>query len=227
MAYNIRYASAGFLMDNPPPVELVRMVSRHIGETENNMEMKDAADAGRIWEEFSGRIRSHLMRKLRNRGDADDLMQEIFMKIHAHLPHLRENKKLSSWIYRIAENTLNDYYRSGRGRETEYDENKTVRGGPDEEDPLEGIEGCIEAFIARLPDKYREPLVMSDVEGRSQKEIAEKMEISYSGLKSRVQRGREMIKEMFVECCKLSLGQDGKLRGEVGKMDDCTMCGRN
>jgi RNA polymerase sigma-70 factor (ECF subfamily) len=207
-------------------VELVRTVSRQIGETENNMEMKDAADAGRIWEEFSGRIRSHLLRKLRNKGDVDDLMQEIFMKIHTHLPHLRENKKLSSWIYRIAENTLNDYYRSGRGRETEYDENKTVRGGPDEEDPLEGIEGCIEAFIARLPDKYREPLVMSDVEGKSQKEIAEKLEISYSGLKSRVQRGREMIKEMFVECCRLSLGKDGKLRGKVGKMDDCTLCGR-
>lgn len=189
--------------------------------------MERNTESALIWEEFSGRVRSHLLRKMRDRGDVDDLMQEIFMKIHAHLPHLREREKLSSWIYRIAENTLNDYYRKGPIRETEYDENKTVRGGPDEENPLEGIEGCIEAFIARLPDKYREPLVMSDVEGISQKDIAEKMEISYSGLKSRVQRGREMIKEMFVECCRLSIGQDGKLKGEVGDMDDCTMCGRN
>ena len=202
------------------------MVSRQIGETENNMETKSPADAGRVWEEFSGRVRSHLLKKIRDKGDVDDLMQEIFMKIHAHLPHLREREKLSSWIYRIAENTLNDYYRKDRGRETEYDENRAARGDQNEEDPLEGIEGCIEAFIARLPDKYREPLVMSDIEGMSQKDIAEKMEISYSGLKSRVQRGREMIKEMFVECCRLSIGEDGKLTGEVGDMDDCTLCGR-
>lgn len=203
------------------------MVSMQTGETENNMEMKNAADAGQIWEEFSGRVRSHLLRKMRNKDDVDDLLQEIFIKIHSHLPHLRESEKLSSWIYRIAENTLNDYYRKKRSGDKEYDDNKTVPGSLLEENPLEGIQGCIEAFIARLPEKYREPLVMSDVEGISQKEIAEKMDISYSGLKSRVQRGREMIKEMFVECCKLSVGKDGILNGDLEWMDDCTLCGRN
>lgn len=201
------------------------MVTIYIGETENNMELKDTSDTGQIWEEFSGRVRSHLLRKMRNKGDVDDLMQDIFIKIHSHLPHLRKREKLSSWIYRIAENTLNDYYRKNPGRETGYDDNKTAQGNADEEDPLSGIEGCLEAFIERLPEKYRDPLVMSDVEGKSQKEIAEEMDISYSGLKSRVQRGREMIKDMFVECCRLSVGKDGKLTGEIGDMDDCTLCG--
>lgn len=68
---------------------------------------------------------------------------------------------------------------------------------------------------------------MSDVEGLKQKEIAESMDISYSGLKSRVQRGREMIKDMFIEYCRLSVGRDGGLTGEVGNMDDCTLCGPN
>lgn len=226
MEYNMRYASVGRNIYNPIPVELVRVVSKQIGETENYMDTNSAADAGQIWEEFSGRVRSHLLKKIRNKGDVDDLMQDIFMKIHAHLPHLRERDKLSSWIYRIAGNTLNDYYRKGPGRETEFDENKTADGNADGDDPLSGIEGCLEAFIARLPEKYREPLVMSDVEGKSQKEIAEEMDISYSGLKSRVQRGREMIKDMFIECCKLSVGKDGKLKGELGNMDDCTLCGR-
>ena len=116
--------------------------------------MDNTQESARIWEEFSGRIRSHLLRKIRKKGDVDDLMQEIFMKIHAHLPHLRESGKLSSWIYRIAENTLNDYYRMDRGRDVEYDENKAVPGGSNEENPLEGIEGCFRAFIARLPEKY-------------------------------------------------------------------------
>ena len=206
------------------PVDLSRMVSIYIGDTEKNMQMINPGDTEQIWEEFSGRVRSHLLRKMRNKGDVDDLMQDIFMKIHSHLPHLRKRDKLSSWIYRIVENTLVDYYRRNPGRETEYDENKNVEGMTDGEDPLSGIEGCLEAFIARLPEKYREPLVMSDVEGKSQKEIAEEMDISYSGLKSRVQRGREMIKDMFVECCKLSVGKDGKLTGELGDMENCTLC---
>ncbi|KAB2834499.1 MAG: RNA polymerase sigma factor SigZ [Candidatus Dadabacteria bacterium] len=189
--------------------------------------MDNTHESARIWEEFSGRVRSHLLKKLRNKGDADDLLQEIFMKIHAHLPHLRERKKLSSWLYRITENTLNDYYRKRPGRETEFDENRPANGNADGDDPLRGIEGCLEAFIGRLPEKYREPLVMSDVDGKSQKEIAEEMGISYSGLKSRVQRGREMIKDMFIECCKLSVGTDGKLKGDLGNMDSCTLCGRD
>lgn len=157
----------------------------------------------------------------------DDLMQVIFIKIHSHVGHLRESGKLSSLIYRIAENTLNDYYRNGRSGDVTYEEDEPARGGPNEENPLKGIEGCIEAFIERLPEKYRDPLVMSDLEGMKQKEIAENMNISYSGLMSRAQRGREMTKDMFVECCKLSVGIDGRLMGEVGEMDDCTLCGRN
>ena len=191
------------------------------------MEAASSGETEQIWREFSERVSSHLLRKIRNKGDVDDLMQDIFTKIHTHLPHLRERQKLSSWIYRIADNTLVDYYRKSPGRETEFDENKNVQEMTEGEDPLSGIEGCLEAFIARLPIKYRVPLVMSDVEGKSQKDIAEELNMSCSGIKSRVQRGREMIKDMFVECCKLSVGKDGKLTGEIGDMDDCTLCGGN
>jgi RNA polymerase sigma-70 factor (ECF subfamily) len=188
--------------------------------------MDNARESAQIWEEFSGRIRSHLLKKLRRKDEVDDLMQEIFIKIHAHLPHLRESRKLSSWIYRIAENTLNDYYRKKRLPDKEFDEETTVPETDADENPLSGIEKCLGVFINRLPEKYRKPLVMSDVEGKSQKEIARKMDISYSGLKSRVQRGREMIKEMFIECCKLSVRKDGKLNRDFGWMDNCTLCGK-
>ena len=192
-----------------------------------DIQMQTNRGSEQIWAEFSGRIRSHLLRKIRNKGDVDDLMQEIFVKIHSHLGHLRESGKLSSWIYRIAENTLNDYYRKGRSGDVVYDEEKLAQADSDGDHVLSGIESCLEAFIGRLPEKYREPLVMSGVDGIKQKEIAERMNISYSGLKSRVQRGRKMIMDMFIECCKLSVGSDGRLTGEMGEMDDCTLCGKN
>lgn len=59
-------------------------------------------------------------------------------------------------------------------------------------------------IISTLPDKYREALMLSDIKGVSQKEIAEQLNISYSGAKSRVQRGREMLKATYEKCCDIS-----------------------
>jgi len=189
------------------------------------MEARNIEDTDLIWEEFSGRIKAHLLRKLRRKDDADDLLQEIFIKIHKHIGHLRERAKLSSWIYRIVENTLNDYYRKNGLPETELDEGKEYAGNREQENTMDGITKCLGVFIDRLPEKYREPLVLSDVEGMKQKDIAEKMHLSYSGLKSRVQRGREMIREMFVECCRLSVKKDGTFNRDPEWMEDCTLCG--
>ena len=190
------------------------------------MEGINIKDTDEIWEEFSGRIRTHLRKKLRRKDDADDLMQEIFIKIHTHLGCLKDGKKLSSWIYTIVENTLNDYYRKSR-YDSEFDEAENYSQGSNEENTLSGITKCLGAFIDRLPPEYREPLVLSDVEGLKQKEIARQMNLSYSGLKSRVQRGRRMIKDMFIECCRLSVDQKGVIGKEYQGMDNCTLCGGN
>lgn len=189
----------------------------------NNKERKEIA---LIWEEFSGRVRAHLLKKLRRKEDADDLMQEIFIKIHMHLGCLRDRKKLSSWIYTIVENTLKDYYRKSR-IDTEYDEGKAYSEDSKEENPLAGITACLGVFIDKLPPKYRDPLVLSDVEGIKQKDIAKRMNLSYSGLKSRIQRGREMIKDMFLECCNLSIDSKGVINSEFQGMENCTLCGRD
>jgi RNA polymerase sigma-70 factor (ECF subfamily) len=79
-------------------------------------------------------------------------------------------------------------------------------------------------WIYSLPRKYREPLVLSEIEGVKQKDIAKRMGLSYSGLKSRVQRGREMIKDMFIECCGLPYSEDGKLIGDCIDHENCKIC---
>ncbi len=188
--------------------------------------IKNSLETDHIWEEFSGRVRAHLLKKLRRKDDVDDLMQEIFIKIHTHLGCLKDRKKLASWIYTIVENTLNDHYRKSR-IDTEFDEGKDYTADSNEENPLAGITGCLSVFIDRLPPKYKEPFVLSDVEGMKQKDIAKRMNLSYSGLKSRVQRGREMIKDMFLECCKLSIDNKGIINEEFQGMDNCTLCGRD
>jgi len=174
-----------------------------------------------VWNEFSGQIRGYLLKKVKVEDDADDLLQEIFIKIHSSLAQLQDEKKLAPWIYQIVRNSLTDYYRKKNLETSEFDEESTVSnsGEPSEDIYSACVSGCLRVFIDRLPDKYKEPLVLSDIRGLKQKDIAAEMNLSYSGLKSRVQRGREMIKDMFVDCACISESGTKNLRHE-----SCQIC---
>jgi len=173
------------------------------------MEYKHNVD--NIWTEFSGQIRGYLLGKVKQKDDADDLLQEIFIKIHGSLGQLQDENKLAPWIYQIVRNSLTDYYRKKSPETSEFDEESTVSFDSETPDDIYSacVSGCLRVFIDRLPEKYREPLALSDIKGLKQKDIAEQMNISYSGLKSRVQRGREMIKEMFMDCACMSQDKHG------------------
>lgn len=186
--------------------------------------MLEENETAAIWREFSRQVRRHLLGKVRNESDADDLLQEIFVKIHRHAGSLRDRDKLAPWIRRIVSNTVSDYYRKSRAAEVELDEEKTALEEPGDDSHACAVK-CLKVFVSRLPDKYREALLLADVEGERQKEIAQRMGISYSGFKSRVQRGRAMIKEMFLGCCVDSLDTDGNLNPGFNAKDNCPICG--
>lgn len=168
--------------------------------------MREIVDTHSVWNEFSGQIRGYLLGKVKHRDDADDLLQEIFIKIHNNIGTLQDENKLAPWIHQIVRNTLTDYYRKRRLETTEFNEENSAVNEAEVPDDIytQCVNGCLKVFIDRLPDKYREPLVLSDIDELKQKDIANQMNLSYSGLKSRVQRGREMIKDMFVECACIS-----------------------
>jgi RNA polymerase sigma-70 factor (ECF subfamily) len=183
------------------------------------MEYKHNVD--NIWTEFSGQIRGCLLGKVKQKDDADDLLQEIFIKIHGSLGQLQDENKLAPWIYQIVRNSLTDYYRKKSPETSEFNEESTVSFDSETPDDIYSacVSGCLRVFIDRLPEKYREPLVLSDIKGLKQKDIAEQMNLSYSGLKSRVQRGRDMIKEMFMDCACMSQDKHGNSGHE-----NCVIC---
>ena len=164
------------------------------------------------------------MGKVRNEADADDLLQEIFVKIHRHAGGLRDKDKLAPWIRRIVSNTVADYYRKGSDASVELDEEKTAPLDTGDDDALACAVKCLKVFVSRLPEKYRDALLLADVEGGRQKEIALEMGMSYSGFNSRAQRGRAMIKDMFIGCCVDSLDADGNLNPRFNPRDDCPIC---
>lgn len=183
--------------------------------------MKHVDNVDRVWNEFSGQIRGYLLKKVRVEDDADDLLQEIFIKIHSNLDKLQDEQKLAPWIYQIVRNSLTDYYRKKRLETSELNEENTASLEIETTDDIYSacVSGCLKVFIDRLPEKYKEPLVLSDIMEIKQKDIAEQMDLSYSGLKSRVQRGREMIKEMFLDCACISQDSNGN-----SGHDNCEIC---
>ena len=82
---------------------------------------------------------------------------------------------------------------------------------------------CVRPMIERLPEPYREALLLSEMEGMTQSAVAERLGISTSGAKSRVQRGREQLKAMILQCCHVDLDRRGNVL-EYRQREDCRCC---
>jgi RNA polymerase sigma-70 factor (ECF subfamily) len=86
------------------------------------------------------------------------------------------------------------------------------------------IAGCILPMIESLPDHYREILMLSEIEGLSHKEVAIQKGLSLPGVKSRVRRGRAMIKKLLMDCCRFEFDHRGNVTDYESKREPCDGC---
>jgi RNA polymerase sigma-70 factor (ECF subfamily) len=129
----------------------------------------------------------------------EDILQDVFLKVHLHLETIQNVEKIESWVFQITRNCIIDFYRKPVGSAFEkeipvYDE----YGG---EDTSENLAPYIQEILDSLPEKYHEAIVLTDFQGKNQKELADYLGISLSGAKSRVQRARQKIKDIMLACC--------------------------
>ena len=178
-----------------------------------------------LWQEYSDRLRQFLLSRVKNRADVDDLLQEILIKTYRHLDTVKEPEKFLSWLFQIARNTLIDYYRKSGVETSRQDFVKGAMVTNEEPEQYEQVRreltNCIYPFLDRLPPKYREAIEAVDLQGESQKELAKKLGLSYSAVKSRVQRGRSMLKAKFEECCRYQLDVRGNIIDFAAKLNGC------
>lgn len=167
-------------------------------------------DAVAIWTEYHEPVKRFVMTRIRERADVDDIVQNVFMKVHIHISDLKDEEKRGSWIFQIARNSIVDHYRKTRSGE-ELPEQLSVVDEYAEIDYDQEVIACFQSVLPCLPDKYREALELTEYRGMSQKELSEHLGISYSGAKSRVQRGREMMKELLTGCCHIESDAYGNI----------------
>lgn len=172
-----------------------------------------------IWKNFHSKLRQFILMRVNNKDDADDILQEVFIRIYKRIDTLKEEQKLSSWIFQITRNVIIDYYRSQKESKEFNDE--IISGKIDEEDPISKLTVGLSEFIEHLPPNYKEAIQLTEIEGIKQRELAEKLGISITGAKSRVQRGRERLKEMLLDCCNFEFDSAGKMSDFSKKINCC------
>lgn len=185
------------------------------------------------WQELHGNLRAFIGRRVRNQADVDDLVQRVLLQIVKGLGSLRDAERLHAWVYRTARNVIVDHYRSSTARrEASGDaEDLAAADAPDvssddESIALHELATCLTPMLRQLQPTYREAVTLTDLEGITQAEAAERVGVSLSGMKSRVQRGRRQLKAVLEACCRVDLDHRGSIVGyEPREPDSCTRCG--
>jgi len=176
-----------------------------------------------IWTDLSSDLRRFIFRRVSDDHVADDLLQETFVRIHRNIGTLREADRLAAWVYQIARNVILDHHRKASKAAVALGDFEPAETRDDP--PSRCRDGAwLNEMIRSLPDGYHDAVQLSEIEGLTQTDVADRLGLSLSGAKSRIQRGRSLLKDELEKCCRFEF--DGR-----GQMMDCdpnpgnTACG--
>ena len=170
-----------------------------------------------LWLDFGTALLGYLRRRVGDPHLAEDLLQETFLRVHDGLPRLRSQDRVAPWLYRIASNVVVDHQRRRR--------DASLTTEPADEAPPDNVNaevaGWLGAMVDALPGTYREAVRLAELEGLPQRAVAERLGLSLSGAKSRVQRGRERLKGLVLGCCRLELDRRGNVLDYAVRASPC------
>ncbi len=189
-----------------------------------------AAVSGAIAQTFGDELSVFLRRRVGDPATAEDLLQEVFLRVHGRAHQLRDEERVAGWVFRIARNVVADHYRRGDGRDArrtlgdveldpvdrargELELGRSPRADPESHEVAAGnarLAQWLGAVVDELPEHYRDAIRLVELEGVSQREAAERLGLSRSGLKSRVQRGRALLRRALERCCHVELDRRGR-----------------
>lgn len=177
-------------------------------------------DTGQVWERFRRDLFEFIRRRVRDDAVAEDVLQDAFERIHRGIDRLSDEKRVAAWVHAIVRNLIADHYRSERPTE-ELAELAEEASDDNRDNRLIGR--CLLSMIDELPEGYRVPVRLVEVEGLPQVELASRLGLSPSGAKSRVQRGRAMLRRALASCCRVEFDRRGNVLDYESKRD-CGSC---
>ena len=166
-----------------------------------------------VWNAWRNNLYAFIFKRVKDPFIAEDILQEVFLKIHLHLQQLQSIRKLEAWVFQIARNQLKDHFKRQQ-KELKLFDSPQKNIDNYQEDEREWL-CCFDPFVESLPEKYKIVIRLIHQQGKKQREVAKLLDISLANVKSRVYRAKEMLKERFIQCCKFTLNDEGKLVGEL------------
>jgi len=172
-----------------------------------------------IYLDFDAKLRRFIRGRVSDAATAEDILQDVYLRIHTHSDDLRHSDRLESWVYQITRNAITDFYRRAR---PQADLPEFLPAPAAEEDgAMQVLAQSIQGMLDCLPEPYRQALILTDIQGMPQVELAAQLGLSVSGAKSRVQRARLKLKEAFLDCCHFEFDRRGMV---IDYHPKCAQC---
>ena len=184
------------------------------------------------WAHFVDGLRAFIARRVPAQ-DAEDVAQDALLRIHRSAASLRDPQRVQGWVYSVARHAIADYYRAHRRVEVadalELESMADPNAGVAEKlatfsgdhSAHEEVLTWLRPTAEGLPEAYREALLLADFEGLTQRQVAERLDLSLPGAKSRVQRARRMLAAELERCCSVEIGADGRVEDFKRNACDC------
>src|SRR5437763_7407481 len=105
----------------------------------------------KVWYEFNAQLKFFILKRIPDEQSAEDILQDVFLKIHTHIDTLRNEQKLQGWIYQVTRNAIHDYYRSYNAT-SQLPETLDVAEDLPDENLVAELAPCIKEMVASLPN---------------------------------------------------------------------------
>lgn len=165
-----------------------------------------------IHNQFGAKLHDIICKKVRHEDHCHDIMQEVYLKILLNVDKIEQADNTAGYLVKLTNNVVIDHYRKSKQTpQSDLPDALATDEAVQKDQSLQLADCCLRPMIESLPDIYRDALVMTELEGMKHKDYAEKVGISLSNAKVRVQRAKEKLKEVIMQCCSYDFDKYGNI----------------
>lgn len=193
------------------------------------MSTPDKPESATDWKTLDAAVRRYVRSQVADAALVDDLTQDVLVKLHRHLGRLRDKEKLAGFVRRTARSVVVDHFRRHRPASPVSDElpGELFAVEPSEPDPAHVLSRWVASRVEHLPDRYREVLRRTELEGQTLRQVADALGVPYSTIKSRVQRGRALLHADLLACCAVEVDARGRVTTFDPRPSGCACASRS
>lgn len=164
-----------------------------------------------IWIDLYNELKKFILSKIREEAIAQDILQDVFVKVYLNIHQLKDSSKLTAWVYQITRNEIADYLQQPRFLPTQIELTDEIENEP----VYQALSNCVNGKIDKLAEQDKKVILLAYFEGYSQKNLSDFLGISYSGTKNRIQRAREKLRKEILACKNVESDSRGEITGWV------------